>query len=285
MAQRSNYWSCSRFANWIRGSNKLKCGTSDEWDEWHKGSQKARPFRYWLAEEALDAIQNFIWYPVDKIYDIKYYINNRWITRTHSLTAHPRDIKPGSWSDVGNRFLPCLFNELVEYVEIELAWWHIAWGGEDDRKKYGAPFWASGWFRWRTWRSAQAGLDNLEWQRKLVWKEEEMGENHPDVGQPTRQAINAQEILDLYRWWTEVYPKRPDPHEASGWSAYCEKKRQLRDENNDPVPFFSDRGQTQELTEMCNRALDLSIELEEKYRQEDEEMMIRLIRVRDSLWT
>lgn len=285
MAQRLNYWSCSRFADWIRGSNKLKCGTGDEWDEWHKGSQKTRPFRYWLAEEALDAIQNFIWYPVDKIYNVKYYINNRWITRTHSLTAHPQDIKPGNWFDVGNRFLPCLFNELVDYVEIELAWWHIAWGGEDDRKKYDAPFWASGWFRWRTWRSAQAGLDNLEWQRKLVWKEEEMGENHPDVGQLTRQAINAQEILDLYRWWTEVYPKRPDPHEASGWTAYCKKKRQLRDENNNPISFFSDQGQSQELTEMRDRALVLSNEIEEKYRHEDEEMMIRLIRVRDSLWT
>lgn len=285
MAQRSNYWSCSRFADWLRGNDKLKCGTSDEWDDWRQSSQKSHPLRYWIAEEALDAIQNFIWWPVDKIYDIKYYINNRWVTRTNALTAHPRDIKPGSWCDVGNRFLPCLFNELVEYVEIELAWWHIAWSDKDERKKYDAPFWATGWFRWRTWRSPRAGLDNLDWQRQLRWTKEEVGDDSPDIGQPTRQAVNAQEILDLYRWWTEVYPKRPDPHDASGWTAYCEQKRQLKDENGKKISFFSDRGESKELKEMGNRALDLCREIEEKYRQEDEEMMIRLIRVRDSLWT
>lgn len=279
MAQRSKYWSCSKFADWLRGSDKLKVGTGDEWDEWHQSSTKAHPFRYWLAEEALDAIQNFIWWPVDKIYDIKYYINNRWVTRTHCLTAHPRDIKPGRWCDVGNRFLPCLFNELVDYVEIELAWWHIAWSDKDERKKYDAPFWATGWFRWRTWRCRQAGLDNLDWQRNLRWTENEVGDDDPNLGQLTYQAVNAQEIMDLYHWWTEVYPKRPDPHDASGWTAYCDRRREEK------IPFFSTKDETPELNEMRDKALDLCREIEEKYRQEDEEMMIRLIRIRESLWT
>jgi aspartate/tyrosine/aromatic aminotransferase len=37
--------------------------------------------------------------------------------------------------------------------------------------------------------------------------------------------------------------------------------------------------------EMCKTALDKSRELEAKYEQEDEEMMIRLIKIRQSLWT
>ena len=281
MAQRSNYWSCSPFADWIRGIKKGGAKTGRGWDEWEKEAKTKHPIRYWIAEEALDAVQNFIWWPVDQIYNLKYYINNRWVSRTHSLTAHRRDIAPGTWCDVGNRFLPCLFNELVDYVEIELAWWHIAWDDEA-KKKYQAPFWARGWFRWRTWRCPEAGLANLDWQSKLVWKDDECGPGSPNVGQPTYQAKNAQEILALYKWWTEVYRNRPDPHDASGWTEYCERKRQL---NPGHMGLFNDAGETKELKEFGNRALDLTQKIEDQYRQEDEEMMIRLIKVRDALWT
>ena len=85
-----NYWTCSKFADWLRGTPKLGAGTSDEWDEWREKA-KAKTFRYWLAEEGLDILQNIVMFIPDKIHAVKYYINNRWITRTHGLTAHPRD--------------------------------------------------------------------------------------------------------------------------------------------------------------------------------------------------
>lgn len=280
MAQHSNYWSCSKFAEWIRGTTKPYAETSKGWRTWHKEAKAIHPIRYWIAEEGLDHIQDFVTYPIRKIYDLKYYINNRWVTRTHALTAHPRDIERGQWCDVGNRFLPCLFNELVEFVEIELAWWHIAWEDKKARQKYNAPFWATGWFRWRTWRCPQAGLDNLEWQMNL--KMDESWGTEPDsenFGKPTHQAINAKEIYELYKWWTEVYPKRPDPHDASGWSAYCEMKRERGDD------FFDMEDRTPEEAEMAKTALDKTQEIEEAYKKEDEEMMIRLIKIRDSLWT
>jgi hypothetical protein len=92
--------------------------------------------------------------------------------------------------DVGNRFLPCLFNELVDFVEVELAWWQIAWSGRDEHKKYNAPFWATGWFRWRTWRCRQAGLDNLAWQMTCNNKDY-TPEDDPRYGELTPQAHNA----------------------------------------------------------------------------------------------
>lgn len=278
MAQRSNYWSCSKFADWLRGTAKGGAKTSDGWDEWNKTAETAHPIRYWIAEEALDAVQNFIWWPVDKIYDIKYYINNRYITRTHSLTAHPRDIKPGQWCDVGNRFLPCLFNELQDFVEIELAWWHLAWNKED-RPKYNMPWWAAGWWRVRTWRCPQAGLDNLKWQSELVWKEEECKPGSKSIGKPTPQAERALEILALYKWWTEVHPNRPDPHDASGWTEYCDKKRELNEGR-----LFGGK-ETPELKKMATKTLKLSQKIEADYEKEDEAMMIRLIKIRNSLWT
>lgn len=278
MAQRAQYWSCTKFADWVRGIEKGGAKTGRGWREWEQEGKRLYPIRYWIAEEALDAVQNFIWWPVDKLYDIKYYINNRWISRTHGLTAHPRDIKPGQWCDVGNRFLPCLFNELVDYVEIELAWWHLAWSPEE-RPKYNMPWWAVGWWRVRTWRCPQAGLDNLEWQRQLRWKEDEVGADFKGLGELTPQAIKAQEILDLYKWWTEVYPKRPDIHDASGWTAYCDMRR----ERGDHMLDLEDR--SPEEAEMARVALDKSNEIEQAYEAEDEAMMIRLIKVRHGLWT
>lgn len=280
---RINYWSCSKFADWLRGTPHGGAKTADEWLDW-KQQARQRPIRYWLAEEGLDAVQNFLFWPLDKINNIRYYINNRWITCTHALTAHPRDIKPGQWRDVGNRFLPCLFNELVNYVEIELAWNHVAWSSKDEKAKYDPPFWATGWFRWRTWRCPQAGLDNLQWQSSLVWTKEELGEDSPDIGKPTHQAIAAKEILELYHWWTEIYPNRPKVYDASGWSAYCEKKRKVNG-NDEFFSMFSDRNESAELKREGERAFKLNSKIEKKYEREDEQMMIRLIKIRNTLWT
>ena len=273
----TRYWSCSKFADWLRGTAKPQVATGDDWITWRRTAKQQYPFRYWLAEEGLDYVQDFVTWPVRKLYDIKYYINNRWVTRTHQLPAHHRDIRPGTWCDVGNRFLPCLFNELVDFVEVELAWWHIAWAGREDRAKYGAPFWATGWFRWRTWRSAQAGLDNLAWQMTLT-NADFLAENQKHLAEPTLQAINAKEILELYRWWTEQRPLRVDPMEASGWSDYCDRKREKHQEDW----LFAGLGDDSEDTTHMHNKMH---ELEKQYEDEDEAMMIRLIKIRQSLWT
>ena len=282
MPNRKHYWSCTKFADWLRGTAKPSAETGNGWNKWNKVAKEKHPIRYWIVEEALDRVQSFIWWPVDQIYNIKYYVNNRFISRTHSLTAHARDIRPGTWCDVGNRFLPCLFNELVDYVEVELAWWHLVWEGKEERKKYNAPWWRFGWWNMRLWRCKQAGLDNLKWQSELVWTEEECEPGSPNIGQPTYQAERAKEIFELYKWWTEVYPNRPDPHDVSGWSEICSRSRE---QNGNAFGLFDAENRTEEQQEEINKALDLSQKIEEQYKNEDTEMMIRLIKIRDSLWT
>jgi hypothetical protein len=172
---------------------------------------------------------------------------------------------------VGNRFLPCLFNELVDFVEVEQAWHHVLWNDEA-RKKYKTPWWRSGWLRWRSWRCPEAGIAHLAWAGSL---------RTDDDSEYTYQAKAAQEILTLYHWWKDIYPYRADPHDASGWSALCERRREANDGKlslgwDDKTPAEKIETKT---------ALDISNRLEEEYAQEDEEMMIRLIRVRQSLWT
>lgn len=276
----SHYWSCSKFADWVRGTRKPDAGTSEQWDEWRDTAKGFNPVRYWIAEEGLDYLATVVYFIPDKLYDLKYYINNRFVTRTNALTAHVRDISPGSWCDVGNRFLPCLFNELVEFVEVELAWWHIAWADKEAKAKYSAPFWASGWFRWRTWRCPQAGLDNLEWQRKLVYDDDWMDPEDSYYGKPTPQAKKAQEILDLYTWWTVTRPARPDPYEASGWTAHCEA---MREKYGDGIGNWGKEDKKERA--QSTKAHKLLDKMEADFEKEDEEMMIRLIKVRHGLWT
>ncbi len=275
---RNHYWTIGPVADWIRGTPSPGALTSRGWREWREAAQKRHPIRYWIAEEGLDYLQRFFYYIPDKLYGLKYYINNRWVTRTHALTASTSDIPRGEWRDVGNRFLPCLFNELRDFVEVELAWWHIAWSNQEEKAKYNAPFWATGWWRWRTWRCPEAGLDCLAWQTKLT-NEEFLDEDKKHLAEPTYQARAAQEILELYKWWTEVYPNRADPHDVGGWSAYCEQRRHSGADLLD----FEDR--TDEEMKMSRQALDATQAVEDKYNQEDEEMMIRLIKIRQSLWT
>ena len=274
---RSHYWTIGPFADWLRGTPKLKMGTSTEWNEWEDKAKAAHPIRWWIAEEGLDFLQRIVYYIPDKLNDIRYYINNRWVSHSHRLTAHPRDIKPGNWCDVGNRFLPCLFNELVDFVEVEQAWHHCLWSDEM-KTKYNVPWYRKGWLRWRTWRCPEAGLEYLRWAMTLTNKDFiEEGEKE----EPTYQAKAAKEILELYHWWTVTYRNRPDPYDVSGWTAYCEASRAA---NGGRLNFDGSKDNA-ELRKASNKAHKELRKIEAAYAKEDEAMMIRLIKIRESLWT
>jgi hypothetical protein len=275
---RSSYWSCSKLADWLRGTPKLGYGTSEEWQAWEELAKTAHPIRWWIAEEGLDYAQKFVYYIPDKLNDIRYYINNRWVSHSHRLTAHPRDISPGSWSDVGNRFLPCLFNELVDFVEIEQAWHHCMWD-DDAKTKFDVPWYRSGWLRWRTWRCPEAGMEYLRWAETLT-NAEFLDEGEKHKAEPTYQATAAKEIIELYTWWTTTYRNRPDPYEASGWTAVCEASRSA---NGGRLHFGTEKDPA--LKKASDLAMKKLRKMEADYEKEEEQMMIRLIKIRGSLWT
>jgi hypothetical protein len=275
---RSHYWTIGPFADWLRGTPKLKMGTSEEWDNWYKAAEKAHPIRYWIAEEGLDYLQKVVYYIPDRLNDVRYYVNNRWISHSHALTAHPQDIRPGDWSDVGSRFLPCLFNELVDFVEIEQAWHHCMWS-DDAKTKFNVPWYRKGWLRLRTWRCPEAGMEYLKWASTLT-TEEFLKEGEKHKAEPTYQAKAAKEIIELYTWWTTTYRNRPDPYDASGWTAYCELSRMA---NGGKLNFSDDKSPT--LKKASTKAHKLLRKIEADYEKEDEQMMIRLIKIRGSLWT
>lgn len=182
---RFNYWSCSKLANWIRGSPKPAALEWDAWENWHENAKKKHPIRYWIAEELLDKIQNLVNFPLDLVYTIRVYIRNRFIDQTHVLKT---GLKPGEYYDFDTRILYGLFNELVDLVEIDYA--HLSkW---DKTKQY----------KFVGGRCVEAGLDYLKWASALTHGTNYgLKKNDKDYNKPTAQATTAQKTLELYKWW------------------------------------------------------------------------------------
>lgn len=276
-----SHWSTTNIADKLRGTKKPDSGTVTAWKNWENTAKTAHPVRYWLVEEVLPIIQDVWTYIPSKLNAISYYINNRWITRTNSLTANKQDIKPGQWSDVGDRILYCLFNELQDFVEIEVAWMHIACSNKESIAKYNIPAYAISRFSRRAFRCPQAGLDNLKWQSELIQRAEE-GYTGNDLGKPAIQAIRAQEILSLYTWWTDTYRNRPDPGALSGWES---STRTADDTVESFLESLENHDTDSEISKARYESLDRMHKIEADYKEEETNMLIRLIKIRDSLWT
>ena len=270
-----NYWSCSKFADWLRGTVKPPSGTCEVWDKWHEEA-KQKSFRYWLAEEGLDYLQNVICAPITLRNWIRCYISNRFVTKTHALTSST--LKRGQWHDLDIRLLHTAFDELVDFVETELAHQFYSWTAED-REKYSIP-WYRKFLRLGYWRCPEAGLDYLNWAAQLKNDSQWVKENTPEFfGKPTRQALSAQEILMLYNWWKKERPNRPDPHDASGWTAYHDEKE------GDSLDHILSKEKNEKESEHERALLELAGKIEKEQDDEDTEMFIRLIKVRSFLWT
>ncbi len=273
-----NYWSCSKFADWLRGTPKPRAGTSKEWNTWTKVA-KAKKIRYWLAEDGLDLLQNFVRWPLDLIYNARHYFDNRWVSKTHALTSN---LKRGQWHDLDTRLLHATFDELVNFVEVEQACHWVACS-EEDRKKYKAP-WYRKVFHLGSRNYPEAGLAYLEWAAGLKNDEDWIDKDDPSFGKPTHQALAAQQTIMLYKWWKEERPKRPDPMDASGWSDYCEERRRAAESQGDDLSWIGcdmddpEKERSRKILEICHK-------MEQEQEDEDTQMLIRLIKIRRSLWT
>jgi hypothetical protein len=207
------------------------------------------------------------------LHGLTYRMNNRWIARTHALTAHPRDVTRGSWRDLGQRFVPCMFNELVNFVEIEAARAMVS-GNRELMKRYGCH-WIHRFFFLSTWRSSEAGIDHLKWSMSLT-NRDLMEEGDPE--EPSHQARAAMEILELYSWWKEVVPARQRFEETGDWRSYTEVR------HSKGFELFAHEG-AGERKEEADRSVSWSPTNHERLHDEEEEqMMIRLIRLRHVLW-
>jgi hypothetical protein len=246
---RFNYWNCSKFADFIRGEKKPKYLEWGEWDNWRDKMKKERPFRYYLSDTLLNKLQDFVCFPSDVYDSIKTYCRNRFITQTHVLKT---GLKKGQWYDLDYRILHALFNELVDFVEIELA--HLSrW---DEYKQY----------KFKNNRCVEAAYDyfkNVEQEhneaKKLFSKEPKTSAFYAsaeDRYEITKQDLyRSNKIKELYEWWTKIRPNR-----------------------DNPIDTITEQTHGKHYFRLIN-------EIERGYDLEDTDKLVELVRLRSHLWT
>ena len=234
----------------------------DGWKKWKQETQSAHPVGYFLTETLPDILSRAYDKLTAPYYNTRYYIRNRFYRKCHVL---PTGFKPGEYHDLDSRLLHGIMQSLVDFVEVEKA--HMMrWTTPDHQYKF------------KNGRCAEAGLDYLKWEMNLTHNESWVDKDDPRYGTPTSQAETAKEIYKIYDWWKNTYPNRPDSMEASGWNAYCDRL------DREGKEMFSNIETAADMEE-SDRTHKKLREIEAQYDQEEQDMLIRLIKIRRSLWT
>jgi hypothetical protein len=268
----SRYWSETALFDWLRGKFGIEKPTALEWGAWSvwkRETKAAHPIGYWVTETLPRIIDKIDRNTVGHIDNARYYLRNRFWRQTHIL---PTGLSVGEYHDLDERILHGIMQGIVDYVEKELAW-KSRWLSTEESK---AVVWKNG-------RCAELGLKYLEWEKTLRMDESwGMEPTDANFGELTDQAQRAIDVLQLYNWWKTERPQRPDSHDASGWSQYCDDmdKKYGRDH------FFESRDkETDEERARSRAALDKSHEIEAAYDAEDTAMLMKVIEIRKGLWT
>ena len=134
------------------------------------------------------------------------------------------------------------------------------------------------------------GLKHLDWELTIPDQPVE-GEDGGivDYGCPG-QAAAAKEKKELYLWWKDVYPNREDPMDLSGYSEFCD---QMIDKYGclwytipeDNGLLRIEHPYNEEEENELERVLKLTHEIEQTQHNEDSDMLARLIKIRNTLWT
>jgi hypothetical protein len=247
---RIRHWNCSKFADLIRGQKKPYALEWGQWDEWYKEQKRIRPWRFWLSDTVLPKIQNIVYFPYDVYSTVKTYVRNRYIDKIHYLKT---GLKPGRYYDLDTRILHGLFNELVDFVEIELA--HLSlW---DTNKKY----------KFQKGRCVEAAHDYFDWVTNLKYdKDYGLSEDDEKYGKLTDQAKNYRKIKKLYEWWKNIRPNRKHPYDNPSLgdiAEICDNKKYSKKK----------------------KVYLKAYQLEQEQENEDTKMLLELIKLRKNLWT
>jgi len=247
-----------KLRTWLRKTllgETPSAATMEEWGEIDK-RERTMPVRYFIAKTLP------IWFAVKMMQysDFKHWFLYR-LVKKHKYQLVDTGLKPGYY-DVDTRMLHSNFNMLKVLVEEELPlqqYW--------SKKPKDADWIHDG---------RVAGLAHLNWESSLVHDEHAGKELE---GTRTDQAIRADEKRELYLWWVDDRPNRPDPW-ANVLDDVVERKK-----GESWYGRFSDKGLTDEQVAEKRAKTMKKFDIEEQYKDEDTEMLVRLMRVRSSLWT
>lgn len=188
-----------------------------------------------------------VWWPIPRFFkNIRDQIRWRFFEKFHIIDTK---LKP-EYYDCDHRMLHGMFALLVDFVEIEKAWMQAVFS-----ESYKKP-----WYPFARFRDRERGIKYLEWEMTLTEKDES-----------PEQAKNAKIIKELYLWWVDVRPVRLDPYELMTEDIFPPDRN-----------LFDRIGKT---TDEQHKIFERINELEKENDDEDTEMLVKLIKLRGSLWT
>jgi len=248
----------SKFKKWLN-YDRLALGTATQWDEWESEYQKQAPVRYWITHTMPDVCwRPLVW---------RYTAVKDWIRyRTKRYHIVDTGLKPGYY-DTDMLILHANFNLLKKFVEVEKASLY-RWCHSSEEK----PSTLQKLTRRRRKINPLDGIKYLEWETTLDAPED------PSEANPS-QAASAREILELYTWWEIVRPAREEllpPEEPCDGDDRRSILYRMSDHHRQKYPDYH--------AAFRQWSNDHSKQ-EEEWNNEDTEMLIRLIKLRKSLWT
>ena len=172
--------------------------------------------------------------------------------RRRKNTVRMKALKRAQWYDCDTRLFEAAFQILVDYVEGELSWMQLITDGK-----------ARWYHRWLSVPDArERGLKLLEWEIQL-------GDDS------ISQSEAASEIRDLYLWYKDVRPNRIDPFSEVPDRPFIYDSENLT---------FDEDGML-ESDEEYSKAVMEAFRKEEKQEEEDTAQLVRLMKIRRSMWT
>lgn len=235
--------------------------TSKGWRLFKQEYKEQAPIRHWFTHDFKYSVLMPVKWKYEKVHD---WIRYRTYDRYHIIDT---GLTP-SYYDATTQILHVNFNILKEFVEVEQAWSTYCWS--DDRKtatwcEKHMPFYR----RVYPFRRPDLGIKHFEWAATLD------DPALPPHDRCDHQAVAAREVLALYRWWMIDRPGRKEieyvPHSDQGLGIMSS----LDDDfDRDAEDYKAHVASMEEATKQ-----------EEDWNNEDEEMLIRLMKIRKSLWT
>lgn len=238
----------------------------DGWDDYEKEAKKKAPFVYWIGDTFLPKLKEIVTWPYTKLCDARYFLYNGFVAQTSTMKS---SLKFGAYHGVDTQMLHCTFDTFINFIEVEKAWMNVVFSDEA-KKQFKVPFWRRVYLlRWAVWRCPEAGLSHLKWEIEECDHES--------------QSESAKEQLALYNWW-KARDSRPDP-----WNLPVQVSDEIEAIYGKEIGhnfFFSERSTINAFhKDKYGKALDHASALEEQYKNEDDEMLLRLIKIRHHLWT
>jgi len=251
-----------RFHAWLN-FNPPGALSSKGWRLFRKEFKQKAPIRYWLTHDFRTSFTLPIKWKKDAILD---WIRYRTYDRYHVINT---GLKP-SYYDVSHQILHVNFNLLKDFVEVEQAWRTWCWSDERREDKSINRFWPFSFFFRQNFRRPDIGIEHLKWAATLD------DPSLPPHERCDHQAVAAREIMALYDWWVNKRPARKEielpPYNDQGM--------------DDLLACFDDDFDSDAEDFKAHReAMDQQNKIDEEWKKEDEEMLIRLMKVRESLWT